>query len=250
MIINFTIPKNLILASHITGVYDVNRNETLINDDYSLVSDWAQSIINLNLQGVIFHNNFSDATCKLHENENIHFVRVAYNPQFNPNVFRYFIYSEFLKVHAKSIENVFFTDISDVMVLKNPFQENLFLNNPKAIFCGDEPKILENEWMINHSENLRNKISDFADFENKFKNDTLLNCGVFGGNIAVMHSFIDQLWNIHEQFNYDNKTAYTGDMGAFNYLVKTRYSQIIHGNPVNTEFKKYNFDYSCWFKHK
>lgn len=249
--IDFKIAKNLIVASHISGVYDVNRSTILANDDFSIVADWAKSISDLGLQAIIFHNNFSEDTCKKFKNEHINFVKIEYNPQYNPNVFRYFVYNEFLKQHFQSIENIFFTDVSDVIVLKNPFQEKLYLDNPNVVFCGDEPEILANEWMLNHGNHLRNKISDYAIFETKFKNEILLNCGIIGGSIGVMQPFISKLWTIHEQYNYDNKTLYTGDMGAFNYLVRTEYNnKIIHGNPVNTEFKKYFADSSCWFQHK
>ena len=50
--------QHLVLACHITGVYDVNRNMTLPDDNYELVKDWAESIARANLKGVIFHNNF------------------------------------------------------------------------------------------------------------------------------------------------------------------------------------------------
>ena len=249
--IDFKIAKNLIVASHISGIYDVNRSTILANDDFSIVADWAKSISDLGLQAIIFHNNFSEVTCKTLKNEYINFVKIEYNPQYNPNVFRYFVYNEFLKQHFQSIENIFFTDVSDVIVLKNPFQEKLYLDNPNVVFCGDEPEILANEWMLNHGNHLRNKISDYAIFETKFNNEILLNCGIIGGSIGVMQPFISKLWTIHEQYNYDNKTLYTGDMGAFNYLVRTEYNdRIVHGNPVNTEFKKYFADSSCWFQHK
>lgn len=249
--LNFKIPNDLIVASHITGVYDVNRNTILANDDFSLVSDWAKSITELGMQGIIFHNHFSAETCQLHQSEHIRFIQIGYKPQYNPNVFRYFVYNEFLNLHSKDIGNIFFTDISDVKVLKNPFLQELYLNNSTSIFCGDETTSLDNEWMKNHSQHLRSKIQDYSVYEENFKNDTLLNCGIIGGNIKIMQTFINQLWTIHYQFNSDNRTPYTGDMGAFNYLIRTQYnSKVIHGSPVNTEFKSYIDDNSCWFKHK
>jgi hypothetical protein len=249
--IDFKIADNLIVASHITGIYDVNRSTTLANDDFSLVAEWAKSITTLGLQGVIFHNNFSDATCKLHQNNHIHFIKFDYNPKYNPNVFRYFVYAEFLKIHSKSIKNIFFTDVSDVMVLKNPFQEKLYLNNRDTIFCGDEPEILENEWMQKHSQHLRSKITDYATYEADFKTETLLNCGIFGGNMDVIYPFIEKLWAIHRENNINNNTPYTGDMGAFNYLVRMHYhNKVIHGSPINTVFKNYTADDLCWFMHK
>lgn len=249
--IDFKIAKNLIVASHISGVYDVNRSTILDNDDFSIVADWAKSISEQGVQGILFHNNFSKETCQHYKNDNINFVKIEYNAQYNPNVFRYFVYNEFLKQHFKSIENIFFTDVSDVVVLKNPFLEKLFIENQNAVFSGDEPEILANEWMQNHGNHLRNKIADYASFETNFKNAILLNCGIIGGTIGVMKPFIEKLWAIHEKYNFDNQTLFTGDMGAFNYLVRTEYNdRIIHGQPVNTEFKKYFADSSCWFKHK
>jgi len=249
--IDFKIAKNLIVASHITGIYDVNRSTILANDDFSIVSEWAKSVSEMGVQGIIFHNNFSQATCSANENEHLHFIKVDYNLQFNPNVFRYFIYNEFLNQHHQNIDNVFFTDVSDVVALKNPFQEKLFLDNPANLFCGDEPEILANEWMQNHGEHLRNKIADYALFETNFKAEILLNCGIVGGTIAVMKLFIQKLWDIHNKYNRENKTLFTGDMGAFNYLIRTQYNdRIIHGTPVNTVFKKFETNNSCWFKHK
>lgn len=249
--IGFKVSKNLVVASHISGIYDVNRNTILANDDFSIVAEWAKSISDLGLQAIIFHNNFSEDTCKKFKNEHVNFVKIEYKGQFNPNVYRYFIYNEFLAAYSQNIENIFFTDISDVVILKNPFQEKLYLDHPTTLFCGDEPEILANEWMYNHGQHLRNTISDYTAFESNFKNEILLNCGIIGGTIAVMKPFIQKLWTIHEKYNNDNKTLYTGDMGAFNYLVRTEYNdRLIHGNPVNTEFKKYFADSSCWFKHK
>ena len=121
---------NLVMACHITGVYDVNRNTTLDNDSYELVKDWAQSITAANLKGIIFHNNFSEETCNAIESENISFIKVDYDPQFNPNVYRYFVYRDFLQQHIKQINGIFITDITDVVLVNNPFTDPLFSGNP------------------------------------------------------------------------------------------------------------------------
>jgi hypothetical protein len=244
--------KNYIISCHISGIYDVNRNETIANDDFSVVENWYKSIVNLKLNGIIFHNNFSESTCNQYQNQHVKFIKVDYDSNFNPNVFRYFVYDNYLKANFLNIENVFFTDVSDVLILKNPFQEPLFLEYQNAIFCGDEPEILDNEWMKLHCEHLRNNIKYFGLFEEKFKNKKLLNCGIIGGNINIMSLFIEKLWKIHENYNINNKTNFTGDMGAFNYLIRTQFNEkIVHGKPINTVFKDYDLGNSdCWFAHK
>jgi hypothetical protein len=106
--------------------------------------------------------------------------------------------------------------------------------------------------MIAHSEHLRNNIPDYPVYESAFANETLLNCGIIGGSTPLFFEFLQQLCEIHKDANQDNKTAYTGDMGAFNYLARTKFNQqIIHGAPVNTVFKGYENDRNdCWFRHK
>ncbi len=248
------LPRNtpLIMACHLTGVYDVNRSTNLAADDYSLVKDWAESIADLQLKGVLFHNNFSAATCAKHQNDYIQLVKVDFPGPYNPNVYRYFVYCEFLRQHAAQISHVFVTDVADVVVCSNPFIHPLFNTHPATLFCGDEPKQLDDAWMMDHSTHLRSRIADFTAYETQFSQATLLNCGVIGGNHALMQHFLEALCQIHAQYNQDNQSAYTGDMGAFNYLVRTRFNDCLyHGAPVNTVFKGYEVERrDCWFRHK
>jgi len=248
----FSSNTNLVMACHITGVHDVNRNATLADDAYELVKDWAESITAAHLKGLIFHNNFSEETCKAVENENISFIKIAYDAQFNPNVFRYFVYRDFLQQHIQQVSGIFLTDMTDVVLVKNPFTDSLFTENPTSLFCGDEPKKLHNDWMLAHAENLRKNIADYAVYESTFADETLLNCGIIGGAASLILEFLQQLCTIHQDANRDNKTAYTGDMGAFNYLSRKAFNQqLIHGAPVNTVFKQYeNHRNDCWFRHK
>jgi len=243
---------HLVLACHITGVYDVNRNTTLADDSYELVRAWAESVAEAKLQGIIFHNSFSEETCARYQNAYISFVRITYNPAFNPNVYRYFVYRDFLAQYKDEIQGVFVTDVSDVTLAQNPFIHPLFTANPGALFCGDEPKTLHNEWMLAHAEHLRGQISDYSAYEERFASESLLNCGVFGGAFPVFYDFLQQLCALHSTYNHSNTTAYTGDMGAFNYLARTRFNaNLQYGAPVNTIFKAYEHErMDCWFRHK
>ncbi len=248
----FSEKSNVIMACHITSVYDVNRNTILEDDNYGLVQAWAESISEKQLQGIIFHNNFSQETCYTFSNDSISFVKITHDPRYNPNVYRYFVYKVFLQNYLHLFQHIFITDVSDVTVVKNPFIDTYFLEHPTSIFCGDEPKKLHDSWMLAHSSHLRETISDFANYETQFAQETLLNCGIIGGNAPLLFQFIEQLCVIHQFANIDNKTAYTGDMGAFNYIARTQFNnQLIHGTPVNTLFKGYeNEREDCWFKHK
>lgn len=249
---HFSIAEHVVLASHLTGAYDVNRNQVLADDDFSLVQAWADSLAAQGVQGILFHNNFSAETCAAHQNEFLSFVRVGHDPRYSPNVYRYLLYRDFLRAHAKKIKALFITDVTDVVVLQHPFKQPLFREHPHALFCGDEPKTLENEWMQAHSAHLRIQIEGFLVYEKQFANSPLLNCGIIGGHIAVMQELLEALADLHQAYNCNNPTAYTGDMGAFNFLARTLFNdRLFHGAPVNTVFKGYEDGRDdCWFRHK
>jgi hypothetical protein len=67
-----------------------------------------------------------------------------------------------------------------------------------------------------------------------------------------MTSLLKELVDFHTAYSQHNKSDYTGDMGAFNYIVRNKFnSQLFHGKPVNTVFKGYEtFKNTCWFRHK
>ena len=243
--------NKIILGCHISGVYDVNRNQILSNDDFSIIELWANSISKLGLQSIIFHNNFSEKTILKYQSKHLIFIKITHDICFNPNVFRYYIYSQFLEKYYKKIDSLFVTDVSDVLVLKNPFIQPFFLNNPDFLFCGDEKSNWDNEWMYHHGTFLRSRISDYFEVENQFKSNPLLNCGIVGGNIQIIKSLIDSIWHIHEINNSNNNSFYTGDMGVFNYVIRKNFNNLIlHGPPINTEFKSYFDDGVSWFQHK
>ena len=244
--------KQQIFACLFTGVFDVNRKETLPDNDYSLIEKWAKSIEVLNLHGVIFHNSFSEETVAKYSNQFLSFEEVIYDPTYNLSVYRYFVYLNYLLKNEHQLESLFITDSTDVEVVNNPFEQQLFKANPTSLFCGDEPTTLQNEWMLKHSTHFRNQIPAFAAFEQKFATNSLLNCGIIGGNITIMTLLLKELVNFHTTYNQNNKSGYTGDMGAFNYIVRNKFnSQLYHGMPVNSVFKGYETNNNtCWFRHK
>jgi hypothetical protein len=244
--------KNVILASLLTGVYDVNRNELLKKNDFGIIKKWYDSILKLQLKAIVFHNSFSKDIVEKYTNDYIQFVEVEYDERLKPNVFRYFIYQDYLKQNLKEIQNLFVTDITDVEVVKSPFESNIYIQNADSLFCGDELEILDNDWMRNHCNHLRNLMPDFSTYEALNKYETLLNCGVIGGKITVMKLLFDKMLAVHNAFSYTNTTDYTLDMGVFNFVARTTFpNKICHGEPVNTNFKKYESQRTdCWFRHK
>ncbi len=243
---------SLVAATLLTGVYDVNRGENLEEDNFKLVSAWYDSLNRLGLRGLIFHNTFSATTVARYQTDNISFVQVKYDHRWSPNVFRYMIYEEFLDCYSHLLASLFVSDIVDVEVIQNPFEQPQFLANAGAVFCGDEPEILDNPWMHAHGQHLRQSLPGFASFEFANRDQVLLNCGIIGGQVETMRSLMNHLAQLHRSYTLTNKTAYTLDMGAFNFVARTHFGEVIqHGTPINTRFKAYEYHrQDCWFRHK
>ena len=106
--------------------------------------------------------------------------------------------------------------------------------------------------MYKHSTTLRTNIADFEAYELQNSKETLLNCGIVGGCRKTMLSLFEKLCALHKKYNQHYKSKYTGDMGAFNYILRTQFEgKLLHGTPVNTIFKMYeNERDDCWFQHK
>lgn len=245
-------PKPYLFASLFTGVFDVNRNEILRDNDFQIIQKWYNSVVHLELNAIVFHNTFSQEVVERFSNEMVRFIYVPLEKDFNPNIFRYIAYSNFLSSTRLEISHLFLTDITDVEVVRNPFQSELFLSNKEHLFCGDEPKTFDNEWMKAHCAHLREQLSEFALFENEHEKSPLLNCGIFGGRLAEIQKLLQAISELHQRVSVTNTTPFTLDMGVFNYLARTMFREkIIHGEPVNTVFKGYEEDrLDCWFRHK
>jgi hypothetical protein len=241
-----------VLCCHIAGVFDVNRRAISPQDDFSMLEPWLNSVVAQGVKAIIFHNHFTAATCTRYAHPLLVFERVVYNETYSPNVFRYFAYRDYLQKQEQFSASVFMTDATDVVMQRNPFTDPLFIENPPKLFCGDEPKPLDNEWMRDHGTHFREQSKAYALFEATFAKQTLLNCGIIGGRKELIGPFLDALCNFHEQYNQHNPTAYTGDMGAFNFIARSFFGEaLVHGAPVNTVFKLYEEGRKdCWFRHK
>jgi len=241
-----------VLCCHIAGIFDVNRQAILPADDFSAMEPLVKSVVEQGIKAIIFHNHFTTATCSRYTHPLLKFERVTYDETYSPNVFRYFAYRDYLQKYGHSVASFFITDATDVVMQRNPFTDPLFVEHSDKLFCGDEMKPLDNEWMRDHGTHFREQSKAYQLFEETFGNSTLLNCGIIGGKKELACTFLDALCNFHEQYNQRNPTAYTGDMGAFNYIARTVFGEaLVHGAPVNTIFKLYEEDRKdCWFRHK
>ncbi len=228
-----------------------------IPDIFPYMRNWYESVKKQpELHATVFLDYIPDGFIEKYATERIKFRKC--NPKtLNAIDSRWKVYREFLEV-SPEIENVFFTDITDVLVLKNPFPE--MQAHVDKVFCGDEAKFdnkpidISWNWMHNRWELLRkiqpaDKHYAIGEFLSKHGKKAVLNAGLLGGNKMLIIDVVRRMEEFLDRFNVHEATV---DMNALNYILYSYFEKsLIHGSPVNTEF--WTEDWSnkiCWFKHK
>ena len=172
---------NYIVSSYLTSGIDHQRGSTKEIDDPKYIEKWAQSIRNLGLNGVVLHDGLTDAFISCYPY--IRFIKVEPIPKgMQLYDYRWVIYYEFML--NNTVDAVFFTDISDIIVKRNPFYEM-----QDELYCGDEPTTIKGCKWLQTSRKSLGGIEDYKFFLHS--NNTLLNCGIFGGYSDRVKAFLD-----------------------------------------------------------
>jgi hypothetical protein len=118
------------------------------------------------------------------------------------------------------------------------------------LYVGNEDgQIVDNEWLRNDQRAYLKSIPDYLEVIQPHKRDTLLNCGIIGGDAKTYRSFLGKFWEVAE-------TAAKGvtdatDMPIGNYVFFKHFNgKIVSGAPINTRFKHFEKVNGVWFQHK
>lgn len=223
--------KGRVITTYFTGVPDPQRNAK-----WEFKRESIQPLINsvINMEEETIPLTFL-SDCIPEQKGVIDVINTAC--EINPYLQRWVSILDYLK-GAKE-DYVFCVDATDVLMLNNPFKENL----GNYLWVGDEPGTINNEWLIKH-----HKQPLFESFFKTHKNKPLLNAGVIGGRKCVVEAFLTRLvWHIN------NQDIVFSDMALFNYVLYTEFAeQIRHGRKVTTIFKAYDAinKNGSFFKHK
>lgn len=210
-------------------------------DDFKLIESWYRSVIDLNLQAVIFHNELSKSFVTALSTDRISFKRHTeiHRPSYNDE--RFWAYLAYLKNHEE-IENVFCTDIFDVVFLKNPFE--LVRKHPEyALFCGSEPiNVYSSKWMRVKCKGMNFPLAR----EGYMPGGTLYNAGIIGGPRVNLINFFKRM--IHEMSRIDSR--HNSNMPVFNWCLDQTKWPIYTGHPLHNRFGSHEADSHTYIKHK
>lgn len=250
--------RNIITSCFFTGKTDPQRFAHLKND-FSLISDWYESIMSLGINAILFYDNLDNETVNKYSNQNIQFVKDdSYEKQnFSAAEHRWTLYKEYFTNNR--FDNIFATDCTDLLVRQDPFGDINFLINQDNFFIGKENNPRTNrlsQWMLDqfnycypNDPTIRDLVLDKA----------ILNCGIVGGKyenfIKVTSLMSEEILRISptEQSCRKKNIPFTIDMGVLNYIGYKHIGDhnIVSDEPVHSLYKSYEENRGdVWFIHK
>ncbi len=233
---------DFIISTFFTSEKDPQRPNKWGNDDFSIIKEFYDSVVKHDLNCLILIDNSSDEFIKNYQTEKVKFIRCD-SSGLNMVDIRWKLYYNLLNERT-DIFRAFFLDVSDVVILKNPFK---FIDDDK-IYCGDEENInLNNDWMIRRYSLLNN--SEINKKLNSYLSKKVINAGILGGYREYLIDITKKIKDILSESKIKHTTV---DMCVFNHVLYTNYeNKLIHGLPVNTVFRANDLNNQiAWFKHK
>lgn len=234
--IGYDHPNNgILLAAYFNSVNDPQRGEKW-RPETSQLETLIESCKRNGVDYRIFHDCI--------ETEDPKFIKVERQKEYAPNVWRWFVFREWLEQNPQ--ENIFMVDSTDVEVLRNPFMSL----NPEKLYVGDEYAMrVDNQWMRRNQEPHLKSLVDYRRVIASNGRNVLPNCGIVGGSYAMAMEYLEHRAELHE--NHTKGVLQSTDMAIFNYIVwKYFKGRTTSGLKINTGFKKYEYNKVSLFRHK
>lgn len=232
---------NIIFTTYFTSRKNPQRDKFVAKNAIGYMKSFYDSINELKLDCVIFHDELSDSFIDKYSTEKIKFNKVDMNKynRSSLNDLRFYYYLDYINEHP-DIEKVFMTDISDVVVNINPFD---YITDDNLYIGLDRDRTLEHYFM---KDKIIKAYGCFSRYE-CIKSNKTLNAGIIGGNITTIKFFLKELIN---EFRFANKVV-NANMPSVNYVAYKFFDEkITTGYPLCSKFCANEIRKDVYFKHK
>jgi len=240
---------NYIVSSLFTTCVDPLRNIKW-SPSSNIMDNWyysGEAICkqNKDVKLIVFYDELDENLINKFDPEYITFIQVEDCNLYSPHDYRWMVYQNFVENNIDNIDNIFFTDISDVLIKQNPFPHI----EKDILYMGDEQQPWGNEWADARKEYYMDNLPTFPEIHEQYKSYPFLNAGILGGNAEITLKFLDKI--VYYTGLTLNKPYATSDMIIFNYVLYAYFPNKKHGFPVNSNFWKNEINRSdVWFVHK
>jgi hypothetical protein len=233
--------ENVIATSWFTGKPDI-RNRTRTSESHA-IDRWRNCILEHGLNGIIFHDCFSDELVSDYTTDNLKFVYDDFYKDSPLHIIDYRWYMYYRYFANTDYERIFFTDCQDVIITHNFFHQV----NDLLVYISEE----YNSWPRVGKWGRNNLLPVFPKWPFK---KPLLNPGLMGGHRNKILPFINELLaHIDLVLKHPKHRCPYADVLAVNALARKHYKpeQLFSGEPMHSLFKKWQHHRKdVWFIHK
>lgn len=216
----------------------------IAQNDFKYIESWYNSVNDLCLEGRIFYDNLSDEFLERYTTDKIKFIKVRPSDYSN-NDWRFFCYRNFLE--ENKFDNIFLTDGSDVIVVKDPSKIISSFPSTDLFVCKDSMFLSEFNYLELHKQA---RWDDYVLFCIMASRWDLINMGVIGGNYDNIMSFLNQFCETRIKLG---TPEFNSDMWIGQYVFRKLLADknILIGEPFTSIFKQYEIDRKdVYFIHK
>lgn len=256
--------KELIVTCYFVNKKDPQYGNILTKPNIDYIKPWYNSMVKLNLGGIILHDGIDEDFIKLHETEKIKFRYFQYG---NYSIFEERWFAYYFLMSNLNLKKVFFTDVNDVFITKDPFKTH---SNNELLYVGRDHvnKTRHSNWLEVELNHFKNDANFKVPFYYKFQ--SVYNAGVVGGNINITKALAAEIINLtlktqtdkHKDMSLLNLSICRRFPILLNYsasekstIINENFENPLNGNvysgyPLNSLFKSFNFTSDATFIHK
>ena len=233
--------------------------------DFAYIQPWYESLLKINVPGIILHDGLEEEFIIRFQNEQIQF-RICELGNYSIFEERWLLYHLLLNQLPK-LEKVFFTDSNDVYITKNPFQ---LIKNKKALYVGRDSanRIKDSGWLKDECDKFV-KDSNYQLLKT-YPYQWVYNAGVVGGSTDLLFFFTSEM----SKLILKAESAFHKDMSLLNIVIHEHFypklstrnwnrklvdnsddkiamhENLVTGFPLNSGFKDLDLNSKAFFIHK
>lgn len=229
------VPGDYIFTSYFTTMVDPQRGRGRKPNRFQYMRNWYQSVNQLGLRAVVFHDNLSPRFVHKLTNENVSFIKVSSLHNRSTNDARFYVYQSYLQTHPE-VRRVFLTDLSDVVFQRDPFELVDLLGD--WLYIGTDinffPDLHSMPWMTTRLTRCFGTWSvEQGPVKRILKMRTVFNAGVIGGRRTKMLAALQRITQTLDQTPHEHNC----NMPAVNYAMHLYFNDVIFtGFPLTSHF--------------
>lgn len=216
----------VIFSTYFSSHLDPQRNTFVDNNAYSYIQPLYESVHQLGLACIIFHDNLSPEFVAQYTTNKIRFVKTELG-ELSLNDERFLIYYEYILRYGQHIKWLLFSDVSDVVVQKNPFE--LLQQHPQRLLLGRSNL----ERMKHHYGNYL-RVASFArdaqlEMPSAYFDMRIFNAGTIGGATDTLLYLMYQMIYFFKRCGTENNH----NMTILNYCIYQNWLESAKCSPVS-----------------